>query len=88
MAKDKTIEYTIKIQAKIAELFDEDNESDYHIDQQELMKGDNLTDFMHALANMAPCNLYNKITGSNENQLTFNHIANQLCFQYSKKSDK
>jgi hypothetical protein len=75
------------LSGKIAELFDEDSESDFHIDQQELQEGDNLTHFFHALANIMPTHLFNKITGDDKNNLEFNHIANQLVFQYSKKKD-
>jgi len=79
---EKHDEYAATIMAKIGELIDNDE-----IDIKELQEDDNLTHFFHALSNVVPCYLYNKITGSNENLLTFNHISNQLCFQYSKKSD-
>jgi hypothetical protein len=81
----KRVEYVDKINAALLSLFDED--SDNFIGHEELNEGDNLTHFMHALANMVPANFYNGITGKNVNILEFNHIANQLCFQYSKKSD-
>jgi len=71
--------YSAHISSAIVELLDE--ESERYI-------GDvDLTQFFHALANSVPCNLYNKLTGSNVNHLQFNHIANQLVFQYSKKGD-
>jgi ribosomal protein L2 len=83
----KHLQYAVMLNGKIAELFDEDSESDFHIDQQELQEGDNLTHFIHALANIMPTYLFNKITGDDKNNLEFNHIANQLVFQYYKKQD-
>jgi ribosomal protein L2 len=83
----KHLQYAVMLNGKIAELFDEDSESDFHIDQQELQEGDNLTHFFHALANIMPTYLFNKITGDDKNNLEFNHIANQLVFQYYKKQD-
>ncbi|MBS9773836.1 MAG: hypothetical protein KGV59_01585 [Tenacibaculum sp.] len=79
--------YALKITEVLQLLFDE--ESEYAIDKTELIEGENnLTDFFHALANVAPTNVYNKLVNDDKNQLEFNHIANQLCFQYSKKSDE
>lgn len=80
--QEKEFIYAAQIAGVIATLFTD--EGDYHIDQDELQEGDNLTHFMHALANLAPTILYNKITGDEKNNLEFNHLANQLCFQYSK----
>lgn len=82
------LKYAMILKAKIAELFDENNESDLHIDVKEFEKDDNVTHFIHALANVMPCSIYNKLTGDKKNMLDFNHIANHLCFQYSKKSEK
>lgn len=59
---------------------DEDNEN--FVDLKEI----DLTDFIHALANIMPTYVYCKLTGDNSvNNLEFNHIANKLCFQYSQK---
>lgn len=86
MEKDeKWIQYSAKILGAITDMFDEENE--YQIDKEELLQGDNLTEFFHALANVAPAHIFNKLTGSDKNYLEFNHIANQLCFQYSNKSE-
>ena len=82
---EKHLQYAAMLSGKIAEIFDEDSE--YHIDQKELQDSDNLTHFFHALANIMPNHLFNKITGDDKNNLEFNHIANQLVFQYSKKND-
>lgn len=82
---EKQLQYAAMLSGKIAEIFDK--ESEYHIDQEELQEGNNLTHFFHALANIMPNHLYNKITGDDKNNLEFNHIANQLVFQYSKKQD-
>ena len=82
--KDKSIEYAAKILAQIQEIFDED--SDNYIDVKELSEGNNLTEFMHALANLAPNMVYSKFTGDDVNSLEFNHLANKLCFQFSEKA--
>lgn len=81
--KNKTIEYAEKIIQAIGGLFEENSE--FFINQQELLEEDNLTHFFHALGNMVPANLYSQITGEEINILDFNHIANKLCFQYAKK---
>lgn len=81
---EKQFEYAIKIQQKIGELFDKDSDGTTIDDLQEDV---NLTHFFHALANLVPTNMFNKITGEEKNHLEFNHIANQLVFQYSKKED-
>ncbi len=85
--KDLTKEnqYALKIMEALAELFNE--ESDLYI-AEDVLKGDNLTHFIHAMANVAPTQFYNKITGDQKSILAFNHTANQLCFQYSKKIDR
>ena len=64
------------------QLQNEDNENYIDINQIDL------TDFFHALANVLPTYVFNKHTGDNKNQLEFNHVANQLCFQYYAKQDK
>lgn len=78
----KENEYALKLVAKIQELFDEDAEGD-SIDKDEFLDGDNATHFIHALSNIAPLLIYQKLTGDNNvDLLSFNHIANQLVFQY------
>jgi hypothetical protein len=78
-------EYAVKIAAQLQEIFNEGSEN--YIDLQKLMTDNTATDFMHALANIVPAMVYNKLTGEELNSLDFNHIANKLCFQYSKKVD-
>lgn len=78
--KEKYLQYAAMINGVLASMFDEDSE--WAIDQEVLNEGDNLTLFIHALANVAPTLLFNTLTGDNKNQLEFNHMANQLCFQY------
>ena len=51
------------------------------IGMEELQEGDNLTDFFHATANLAPAMVYGNITGNNVDVLEFNHIANRLIYQ-------
>lgn len=82
---EKHLEYAAKLVEVVGLLFDED--SDYYLDPEELMEGNNLTEFFHALATVMPNHLYNKMTGAEDNNLQFNHIANQLCFQFSNNKD-
>lgn len=77
---EKYIQYAAIITEKLGEAMQE-------IDAEELQEGDNLTHFIHAMANTAPNHVYNKITGSENNNLEFNHIANHLVFQYSKQEN-
>lgn len=85
METKKHFEYAALITAKLAELFSED--SDVRIDMNELREGDNLESFFHALSTLAPTVLFNDMTGSDEDVLGFNHLANRLCFQYSHKNE-
>ncbi len=82
---EKQFQYAAKLSGAISQCFDEDSE--YYIDQKELHEGDNLTHFFHALANITPNMYFSELTGEKMNNLEFNHIANQLCFQYSNQSD-
>lgn len=79
---EKWIEYAVKIQQAVMELFDEENT--YHIDIKELEKSANATAFIHALATVIPARFYNQFTGDNVDFLEFNHIANSLCFKFSR----
>ena len=78
-------QYAIKIISALSKMFEQ--ESDDAIDWEQLQEGDNLTHFIHALANLVPTHFYNKISGASENSLSFNHIANHLVFQYSKREE-
>lgn len=80
---EKQFEYAAALTEHLAEIFNEDSLS--YIDAAELNEGDNLTHFIHALANIVPCHFFNKVTGDEKNNLEFNHIANQIVFQYSKE---
>ncbi len=60
-------------------------DSEFHINVSELEEGQNLTDFIHALSNLVPATVYTKLTNDDKNLLEFNHLANQLCFQYGKR---
>lgn len=79
-------EYAMKVGMALNELLNED--SDFYVDIEELEENDNLTNFIHAVSNIAPTMFYNTMTGSNSNYLEHNQIANRLCFQYMKKSSK
>lgn len=77
--ESKQQEYTVKILEQLQQLFDEKCEN--NIDIKELENNSNASDFFHALANLAPAVVYNKLTKSNAGTLDFNQIANRLCFQ-------
>lgn len=81
--KTKENEYAMKILHVLGTLFNEDN--DVFIDKNDFKDGDNLTDFIHALGNVAPTRMYDLLTGNDTDTLSFNHIANHLVFQYSKQ---
>ena len=87
MSKNKKyLEYSAKITLAIIDMFNEESEN--HIDMKELKEGNNLTEFLHALANVAPNHLFNTITGSSKNHLEFNHVANKLCFQFMNRDEE
>ena len=78
--EQKLQQYSFLIKNQIAEMFTEGAEN--FIDKNDLE--DYANEFFHALANIAPCWIYNTLTDNDENFLTFNHIANHLVFQFSK----
>src|ERR1043165_3888247 len=81
--QDKLNDYCAKIDGAIRSMFEED--SDYHINQSDFENSENATAFIHALTTMVPAVLYNQLTGEDVDMLGFNHIANRLCFQFSKE---
>lgn len=81
---EKEFEYAHKISAQIADMFNED-ECSNSIDIEELANGNNLKCFIHALATIVPCLLFEKLTGQEKNSLEFNHLANMLVFEFLKK---
>lgn len=83
MSSKKEVEYAAKLVHAIQQVFNTENEK--HIDTAELNEGDNSTHFIHALANLAPALIYDNMTGGKSTLLEFNHVANQLCFQYANK---
>jgi len=50
-------------------------------------EGNNYKHFLHALATGAPSYIYNSLSNTEVSQLEFNHIANELCFQFVKLID-
>jgi hypothetical protein len=79
----KSTEYAQKILHVLSEINNEDSE--HYMDLDELTEDDNLTHFMHALANVAPAFFYKKLTGNEIDMLEFNHLSNRLVFQYSTR---
>ena len=82
----KEQEYAVKILAQIQEMFDNED-CENHISKNELLDGDNLTHFMHAVSNIAPARIGNALTGKNNDLIESNHIANRLLFNYIKTQD-
>lgn len=82
--QEKWTQYAVYIQQAIANMFDEDDENYIGESLEEI----DLTQFFHALANAVPTVLFNRLTGNKKSQLEFNHIANQLVFQYTKMTDE
>ena len=78
--KRKHEEYAAKISAAIGQLLN-DPDSDFHISREDLQEGDNMTEFVHALATVAPCFIVINLTNQANNWLTFNHQANHLIVQ-------
>lgn len=78
---EKYEEYTAVILGAIGSMFDEDSE--HYIDEDDL--AENLTEFFHALSNVAPSLMYSELTGEPTNTLDFNHISNKLIHQYTRK---
>jgi hypothetical protein len=83
---NKSEKYAVLIQEQISAMFQDDSEN--YINPDELLEGNNATDFLHALANIVPCSVYNRLTGEENNLLEFNHIANRLVFQNIKIKDE
>lgn len=84
MAKQERYpEFAAVILDKIAPLFDTDSD-DFTYSLQQLSDDEELTEFIFALACVVPAMFYNEIAGEDKNYLQFNHLANQLCFQFTK----
>lgn len=74
--------YATLILTAVEKMFEDDE-----LSIQDLMEGDNLTHFMHALGNQVPCHMYYLLTKKQISILDFNHLANKLCFQYGNIAD-
>lgn len=83
---DKSIQYAAILSSQFSEIFDTDHANS--IDLEDFEESENIKAFIHALASLLPCSIYNRLTGDNKNHLEFNHLANQLCFEYMDKPNK
>lgn len=83
MGKDTTNEakQITNFAAQLIEVVGEALENEHHPNHISVDE-DNATEFMHALATVMPNYVYQNITGSQTDNLGFNHIANRLCVQY------
>ncbi|WP_228235904.1 hypothetical protein [Allomuricauda sp. M10] len=80
----KILEYQSKILGQIDDIFN-NPESENYVGLEELSEGENMTFFLHAMANCAPNLIYQNFTGESTDNLGFNHLANRLCVQYAIK---
>lgn len=48
---------------------------------------ENTTEFIHALANVVPTTVYDRLIEEIDSFLEFNHIANKLCFEFMKREE-
>lgn len=78
-------QYAVKIVSQITEMFEE--ECDNNIDKEDLLDSEKATAFLHALANIAPNLIYQRLTGDEQDLLGFNHIANRLAYQFGKSAE-
>ena len=76
--------YAMLIAGKIRELFKNEETGEESELFNEICEGSNATEFIHAMANIAPAVLYRVLTNDSVSMLEFNHIANNLCFKYGK----
>lgn len=77
--QEKWMEYAVVISEALSEVvkkYDEDLEDE-----------ENLTHFVHAMANVAPATIFSALTGGDHGYVDFNHIANKLCFQFGRLVD-
>lgn len=84
---EQYLQYAAKISSVLSEILTNEDCENY-IGLEELQEEDNLKHFIHALATIAPCHLFNKLTGDDKSWLEFNHVANTLTFEYATKSDE
>ncbi|MDQ6479822.1 hypothetical protein [Dyadobacter sp. LHD-138] len=82
---EKPYQYAAIITTHLATLFQEENS--FSLDMKEITDPENFKAFLHALSSVVPCRMYNEFTGGDKNHLEFNHLANQLCFEYIAKAD-
>lgn len=82
---EKAMHYTALLSSAILDAIQNEDSEFYIGGNEELEQDDNMTEFSHALLNLAPMMIFQKLTGNNGNILELNHIANQLVFQFSEK---
>lgn len=85
--QEKYPQFAAVIIDRLASIFDKEGE-DFSYDLEQLAEDGELTEFIFALACVVPAKLFNEITGNDKNYLEFNHLANQLCFQFCQPKGK
>jgi hypothetical protein len=81
--QEKWMEYAYILTEAISDVLENEDNINY-IDKNEFLEDDNATEFFHALATVMPAQIYNTLSTAKTDSLGFNHIANRLCFQFSK----
>ena len=82
MNEEKWIEYAVVIRRKFAEIFDD---SENGIDLKDFEDDENIKAFFHAVSTVVPCDIFNLMMVDQKGHLGYNHFANALCFEYTKK---
>lgn len=78
----KAEEYTLKLAGAITDAIKNEDSEFYIGGLKELETGDNMTEFAHALLNLAPMFIYDKLTDSGDDILGMNYTANRLIYQF------
>ena len=82
---DQQYQYAATILAAVDDMF-HNKECQYYLDLEDMMSdGEKVKAFLHALSTIVPNTIWNKITGQEKNNLEYNHLANSLCFEFSKR---
>ena len=77
----------MKISGAIAAVLDDEN-SEYHIDKQELSEGDNLTEFAHAVGNLSPSIILTALSSQFGGDMLHHHaLMTRILFQSLKSTE-
>lgn len=77
--------YTTLLSSAILDAIQNEDSEFYIGGNEELEQDDNMTEFSHALLNIAPMYVFDKLTETGGDLLEMNYLANRLIHQFSKK---